>query len=115
MSESSANSYTPNSLGSSNYNSSSYSKSSSNSLSNTYQDNSTSNSYQTSGGYNSEQIKSQTNDFFSRKQSENMSRPEWESIYFLIINIFLLNFNLIRGLPPSQGGRYAGFGEFFLK
>lgn len=47
------------------------------------------NSYQ--GGYASEQLKSQTADFFSRKQAENSSRPE--------------------GLPPSQGGKYAGFGN----
>lgn len=40
---------------------------------------------------NKDQIKSQTNDFFSKKQNENMSRPE--------------------NVAPSQGGRYAGFGN----
>jgi len=92
MSESSAANYVPNSLGSNNYNSN-YNKSSSASLSNAYYDDPSSNSYQSAGagGYNSEQLKSQTNDFFSRKQAENMSRPD--------------------GLPPSQGGRYSGFGN----
>lgn len=47
------------------------------------------NSYQS--GFSSEHLKSQTADFFSRKQAENSSRPE--------------------GLPPSQGGKYAGFGN----
>lgn len=55
--------------------------------SSSYQDNS---SYQ-SGFSNSSQMKSQTNEFFNRKQAENMSRPD--------------------NLPPSQGGRYGGFGN----
>jgi len=93
MSESSAKNYTPNSLGASNYSSSS-SSSYSNSKplsSGSYYDEPSSNSYQTAGGISTDQLKSQTNDFFSRKQSENMSRPE--------------------NLPPSQGGRYSGFGN----
>lgn len=56
-----------------------------------YHDNS---SYQSAGGAAipyTDQMKSQTNDFFNKKQTENMSRPE--------------------NLPPSQGGRYAGFGN----
>jgi len=58
-----------------------------------YYDEPSTNSYQSAGSSNfyNEQIKSQTSDFFSRKQAENLSRPE--------------------GLPPSQGGRYAGFGN----
>lgn len=40
---------------------------------------------------NNEYVKSQTNEFFARKQNENASRPE--------------------NLPPSQGGRYSGFGN----
>lgn len=48
-------------------------------------------SYQSNGSFNTEQIKSQTADYFSRRQAENMQRPE--------------------GLPPSQGGRYTGFGN----
>lgn len=75
MSESSAANYVPNSLAANSYNSN-YNKSSSSSLSNTYYDDPSSNSYQSAGGFNSDQIKSQTNDFFSRKQAENMSRPE---------------------------------------
>jgi ADP-ribosylation factor GTPase-activating protein 1 len=51
------------------------------------------NNYQSGGGgiSSSEQLKSQTNDFFARKQNENMSKPE--------------------NLPPNQGGRYSGFGN----
>ncbi|XP_049275886.1 ADP-ribosylation factor GTPase-activating protein 1 isoform X4 [Rhipicephalus sanguineus] len=49
-----------------------------------------------SGGYqsynfNSEQIASHRDDFFSRVQAQNATRPE--------------------DLPPSQGGRYSGFGN----
>ncbi|XP_075524770.1 ADP-ribosylation factor GTPase-activating protein 1 isoform X5 [Dermacentor variabilis] len=49
-----------------------------------------------SGGYqsynfNSEQIASHRDDFFSRVQAKNATRPE--------------------DLPPSQGGRYSGFGN----
>ena len=50
-----------------------------------------SSSYQSNGSFNTEQIKSQTADYFSRRQAENMQRPD--------------------GLPPSQGGRYTGFGN----
>lgn len=46
---------------------------SSSSLSNSYEQQA--NSYQS--GYSSEQLKSQTVDFFSRKQAENSSRPEY--------------------------------------
>lgn len=42
-------------------------------------------------GNDRDRIKAQTEDFFARKQNENMSRPD--------------------NLPPSQGGRYAGFGN----
>ncbi|CAG2161606.1 unnamed protein product [Oppiella nova] len=47
----------------------------------------TSNSYQSS---DLQEINRQKEDFFSRKQSENMSRPD--------------------NVAPSQGGRYSGFG-----
>ncbi|CAG0891760.1 unnamed protein product [Cyprideis torosa] len=40
--------------------------------------------------YNSAEFKSQTEDYFARKQQENASRPA--------------------DLPPSQGGKYSGFG-----
>ncbi|ELT90952.1 hypothetical protein CAPTEDRAFT_222395 [Capitella teleta] len=42
-------------------------------------------------GMTREQISSHKEDFFSRRQDENMSRPEH--------------------LPPSQGGKYVGFGS----
>jgi ADP-ribosylation factor GTPase-activating protein 1 len=90
---SSAASYQPNSLlGSSgnssssaslsykNYNNKSSSSSLSNANSSSYYDNPGSgyNSYQSAGNdsYASEQIKSQTSDFFAKKQAENLSRPE---------------------------------------
>lgn len=47
--------------------------------------------YQSGGGYQDTGIKSQTEAFFSRIQEENASRPDC--------------------LPPSQGGRYSGFGN----
>ncbi|KAK8388881.1 hypothetical protein O3P69_020673 [Scylla paramamosain] len=47
--------------------------------------------YQSGGGYQDPGIKNQTEAFFSRIQEENASRPD--------------------GLPPSQGGRYSGFGN----
>ncbi|CAK9801839.1 ADP-ribosylation factor GTPase-activating protein 1 [Anthophora quadrimaculata] len=47
----------------------------------------TSNSYQ---NFNSNNCKSQTEAFFARKQSENATRPD--------------------NIPPSQGGKYGGFG-----
>jgi len=65
---------------------SSMSNKTSGSMSSGYQDEPS--SYQSS---NKDQLKSQTNDFFARKQNENMSRPD--------------------NLPPSQGGRYSGFGN----
>ncbi|CAL4109315.1 unnamed protein product [Meganyctiphanes norvegica] len=43
------------------------------------------------GGYQDPSIKAQTENFFSRVQSENSSRSEH--------------------IPPSQGGKYAGFGN----
>ncbi|KAK3876741.1 hypothetical protein Pcinc_018499 [Petrolisthes cinctipes] len=43
------------------------------------------------GSYQDPSIKNQTEAFFSRVQNENASRPDY--------------------LPPSQGGRYAGFGS----
>ncbi|XP_042236365.1 ADP-ribosylation factor GTPase-activating protein 1-like isoform X2 [Homarus americanus] len=46
-------------------------------------------SYQ--GGYQDPSLKSQTEAFFAKMQDENASRPEH--------------------LPPSQGGRYSGFGN----
>lgn len=58
----------------------------------TYHDEPSYNSYQTAGGMpKNDQLKNQTNEFFNRKQAENMARPD--------------------NLPPSQGGRYAGFGN----
>jgi len=54
-------------------------------------------SYQDGGNYqggyqnfNTDEFKAQKEDFFSKKQMENASRPE--------------------NLPPNQGGKYAGFG-----
>lgn len=47
--------------------------------------------YQSSYNFNSEQIASHRDDFFSRVQAQNATRPE--------------------DLPPSQGGRYSGFGN----
>lgn len=54
-------------------------------------------SYQDGGNYtggyqnfNTTEFKAQKEDFFSRKQLENATRPE--------------------NLPPNQGGKYAGFG-----
>jgi len=49
--------------------------------------------YQSGGApdFNSHEFKSQKEDFFSRKQTENAMRRE--------------------DLPPSQGGKYAGFGN----
>jgi len=85
ISTSSAANYVPPSSGS--YSSMSNNKSASSMGS--YHDEPSNNSYQNLS--NSEQVKSQTNDFFSRKLQENSSRPE--------------------GLAPSQGGRYAGFGN----
>lgn len=56
-----------------------------------------SSSYQDGGNYtggyqnfNTQEFKSQKEDFFSRKQMENASRPDT--------------------LPPNQGGKYSGFG-----
>ncbi len=45
---------------------------------NAYYDEPVSNSYQ--GGFNQAELKSQTNDFFARKQAENSSRPEYGHI-----------------------------------
>lgn len=71
------------------------SMSNNNSKSSTYHDDSSFNSYQTSGNgidvNNKDHLKKETNNFFNKRQAENMSRPE--------------------NLPPSQGGRYAGFGN----
>ncbi|XP_078694504.1 ADP-ribosylation factor GTPase-activating protein 1-like isoform X2 [Branchiostoma floridae x Branchiostoma belcheri] len=53
-----------------------------------------SSSYQSGGQFSSvsmDEISSRKEDFFRRKQLENMNRPE--------------------DLPPSQGGRYVGFGS----
>ena len=55
---------------------------------------SSANYQQSDGGYqqfNTQEFKDQKEEFFGRKQAENMARPE--------------------NLPPSQGGRYAGFGN----
>jgi ADP-ribosylation factor GTPase-activating protein 1 len=78
---SSGNSSSSASLSYKNYNNKSSSSSLSNTNNSTYYDNPASsyNSYQSAGSDNnfaSEQIKSQTSDFFSRKQAENLSRPE---------------------------------------
>lgn len=52
-------------------------------------------SYQNGGGggvnFNSSEFKAQKEDFFSRKQQENAGRRD--------------------DLPPSQGGKYSGFGN----
>lgn len=63
-----------------------------------YSSSSSTGGYQNGGGYqdtgyqqfNTAEFKSQKEEFFSRKQEENASRPE--------------------NLPPNQGGKYAGFG-----
>uniref|UniRef100_A0A2M3Z2W3 ADP-ribosylation factor GTPase-activating protein 1 n=1 Tax=Anopheles braziliensis TaxID=58242 RepID=A0A2M3Z2W3_9DIPT len=58
-----------------------------------YQNGSEQSYYQDGGSYQQYQtpeFKAQKEDFFSRKQEENASRPE--------------------NLPPNQGGKYAGFG-----
>ncbi|XP_078037303.1 ADP-ribosylation factor GTPase-activating protein 1 [Augochlora pura] len=52
-----------------------------------YQMNDSSSSYQ---NFNSNNYKAQTEAFFTKKQSENATRPE--------------------NVPPSQGGKYGGFG-----
>jgi len=53
--------------------------------------------YQSGGApdFNSHEFKSQKEDFFSRKQTENAMRRE--------------------DLPPSQGGKYAGFGNTVIQ
>lgn len=49
------------------------------------------NSYQNGPDFNSTEFKAQKEDFFSKKQTENAMRRD--------------------DLPPSQGGKYAGFGS----
>lgn len=74
-----------------------------------------SSSYQNS---NSGALKTQTEAFFVRKQSENANRPEWARIFVRAITLFALIASRItcvdeyfyRNLPPSQGGKYGGFG-----
>ncbi|CAB0035599.1 unnamed protein product [Trichogramma brassicae] len=56
---------------------------------NSYQNDSSASTYQNQN-FNTPDFKAQTEDFFARKQNENASRPE--------------------NLPPSQGGKYGGFG-----
>ncbi|XP_058790649.1 ADP-ribosylation factor GTPase-activating protein 1 isoform X2 [Phymastichus coffea] len=58
--------------------------------SSSYQNNSGSSSSYQNHNFNTPEFKSQTEDFFTRKQNENASRPDH--------------------LPPSQGGKYGGFG-----
>ncbi|EAT37139.1 AAEL010834-PA [Aedes aegypti] len=75
-----------------------HSRSSGSMQSSGYSSSSSTGGYQNGGGYqdtsyqqfNTAEFKSQKEDFFSRKQEENASRPE--------------------NLPPNQGGKYAGFG-----
>lgn len=83
-----------------NYQSSSFGSSSSGHMSHSKSTGSIQNhssSYQDGGNYtggyqnfNTQEFKAQKEDFFSRKQMENASRPET--------------------LPPNQGGKYSGFG-----
>lgn len=75
-----------------------HSRSSGSMQSSGYSSSSSTGGYQNGGGYqdnsyqqfNTAEFKSQKEEFFSRKQEENASRPE--------------------NLPPNQGGKYAGFG-----
>lgn len=75
-----------------------YSRSSGSMQSSGYSSASSAGGYQNGGGYqdtsyqqfNTAEFKSQKEEFFSKKQEENASRPE--------------------NLPPNQGGKYAGFG-----
>ncbi|KAK3089333.1 hypothetical protein FSP39_002793 [Pinctada imbricata] len=48
-------------------------------------------SYQDGSMYNSEEFKKERDNFFDRVQAQNASRPD--------------------GIPPSQGGKYVGFGS----
>lgn len=90
MNKSSAKNYQSSSFGSSNSGHMSHSKSTG-SIQNhsaSYQDGGT-----YTGGYqnfNTQEFKSQKEDFFSRRQMENATRPDT--------------------LPPNQGGKYSGFG-----
>ncbi|XP_059089122.1 ADP-ribosylation factor GTPase-activating protein 1-like isoform X1 [Tigriopus californicus] len=56
-----------------------------------FQSSSSGGGYQNGSDFNSPEFKAQKEDFFSRKQNENASRRD--------------------DLPPSQGGKYAGFGN----
>lgn len=75
-----------------------HSRSSGSMQSSGYSSSSSTGGYQNGGGYQdtgyqqfqTAEFKSQKEEFFSRKQEENASRPE--------------------NLPPNQGGKYAGFG-----
>lgn len=89
INSSSAKNYQPSNFPSSSHHSSmSHSKSTGSIQNSSYQDGG---NY--TGGYqnfNSTEFKAQKDDFFSKKQMENSTRPE--------------------NLPPNQGGKYAGFG-----
>ncbi|XP_049542346.1 ADP-ribosylation factor GTPase-activating protein 1 isoform X1 [Anopheles darlingi] len=90
---SSSNSATNTGNGSSGSGSLSHSRSSGSMGGGGYQNGSEQSYYQDGGSYQQYQtpeFKAQKEDFFSRKQEENASRPE--------------------NLPPNQGGKYAGFG-----
>lgn len=66
------------------------------------------------GGYqqfNTQEFKDQKEEFFSRRQMENNSRPEYVMRLMLANGVILSPLLLICShLPPSQGGKYAGFG-----
>ncbi|XP_064539965.1 ADP-ribosylation factor GTPase-activating protein 1 isoform X1 [Drosophila montana] len=89
-----------NSYGSSSYTSSSSSSSQTRANSTGYGGSSTVGGYQNGGGaynetggyqqFQTQEFKDQKEEFFSRRQMENATRPE--------------------NLPPNQGGKYAGFG-----
>lgn len=71
--------------------SSSYSKPHSNGYSNFGADDSYQDNYQDAEFYKSDDFKKKRDDFFDRQQRENANRPD--------------------DLPPSQGGKYVGFGS----
>ena len=74
-------------------------------LSNSYQDGGA--SFDQSATYQSKEFREQRNDFFSNVQAQNAQRPEGLKLQIFVkcIDIFFL------GLRPSEGGKYAGFGN----
>lgn len=93
-----SSSYSTHSNSSANNGGMQHSRSSGSMQSSGYSSSSSAGGYQNGGGYqdtsyqqfSTAEFKSQKEEFFSRKQEENASRPE--------------------NLPPNQGGKYAGFG-----